>query len=134
MGRERILVVDDDARFLRFVTEVLTGAGYDVQGSRDPLIAAELAQAFRPDLAILDISMPGKDGMELAKELRASDTTSGIPLMFLTASRASEEIEDAKDSGVSAYLEKPVKSSNLLGMVRTLLEGETGRYRRSTPG
>jgi DNA-binding response OmpR family regulator len=116
-------VVDDDSRFLRFVTELLIGAAYDVRGTEDPLIAAALAEEFSPHLMILDLSMPGKDGLALARELGASAKTSGIPVMFLTARRASEGMESVKDSGAVAYVEKPVQSSKLLWMIKALLSG-----------
>ncbi len=122
MGRAKILVVDDDSGFLRFVTEILIGAGYDVRGSDDPFSATSLAQAFRPDLAILDIAMPGKDGIELAKELRRESRTFGIPVMFVSARKATEGAQEIKDTGAVAYLEKPVPSSKLLWTVKTLLE------------
>ena len=123
MSAQRILVVDDDSRFLRFVTELLIGAAYDVRGTEDPLIAASLAEEFSPHLMILDLSMPGKDGAALARELGASAKTSGIPVMFLTARRASEGMESVKDSGAVAYVEKPVQSSKLLWMIKALLAG-----------
>ena len=116
-------MVDDDDRFLRFVTELLIGAGYDVRGTQDPLIAASLAEEYKPDLMILDLAMPGKDGVELARDLGAGANTSGIPVMFLTARPASEGMEGAKESGAVAYIEKPVPSSRLLWMIKTLLDG-----------
>lgn len=122
----RIFVVDDDPKFLRFVTEVLIGAAYDVRGTEDPLAAVTLAEEFAPHLMILDLSMPGKNGLELEKEFRARAKTSRIPMMFLTARKANEGIGDAKDSGAVAYLEKPVQSSKLLWMIRALL-GEEGK-------
>jgi DNA-binding response OmpR family regulator len=123
VGSTRILVVDDDPRFLRFVTEVLIGAGYDVRGSEDPLTAVDMAQEFKPNLAILDISMPGMDGLELAKALRKRAKTNRMPAMFLTARKATDGMEDAKNTGAVAYLEKPVQSSKLLWMIKALLEG-----------
>jgi DNA-binding response OmpR family regulator len=124
VSSKRILVVDDDPKFLRFVTELLIGAAYDVRGTADPLVAAGLAEEFNPDLMILDLSMPGKDGVELARELGACAKTSGIPVMFLTARRAAEGMESAKDSGAVAYVEKPVQTSKLLWVIKALLEGE----------
>lgn len=123
MSRPRILIVDDEPKFLRFVTELLIGAGYDVRGIEDPLEAATLAEEFKPHLMILDLSMPGKDGFELAEEIRASAKTSGIPVMFLTARKAAEGMKEAKDSGAIGYMEKPVQSSKLLWMIKALLDG-----------
>lgn len=98
MGRAKILIVDGDAAFLRFVTEVLIGAGYDVRDSEDSLTASGLAQAFLPDLAILDIAMPGKNGIELAKEFRGDTRTSRIPVMFVSARKATEWAAEIKES------------------------------------
>jgi len=127
MARAKILIVDDESAFLRFITELLTGAGYDVRGSDDPFTATSLAQEFRPDLAILDIAMPGKDGIELAKELRRETRTFGMPVMFVSARKATEGAQEIKDSGAVAYLEKPVPSSKLLWTVKTLLEADDAK-------
>lgn len=75
MTRPKILIVDDDRKFLHFITEGLTGAGYDVRGVEDPLSTVAMAEEFLPNLVILDVSMPGKGGLELAKELHANPTT-----------------------------------------------------------
>jgi DNA-binding response OmpR family regulator len=119
--RTRILVVDDDPKFLHFVTELLTGAGYEVTSTSRPSEALSLAEKVRPQLAILDLAMPSKDGFELADELKANSKTSKIRCMFLTARPASEGMEEAKDSGALAYLVKPIRSSSLLWMVKTVL-------------
>ncbi len=75
MAPSRILVVDDDPKFLHFVSELLIGAGYDVHCTGDPLRTVEMAEALRPDLVVLDVSMPGKDGFEIARELGARSGT-----------------------------------------------------------
>jgi len=121
VGAGRILVVDDDPKFLRLSTELLAGAGYDVHTASDPTQVKELAASLVPDLVILDISMPGKDGFEVARELRSSEITRHIPCMFITAHRASTHVRDAKDAGGVAYLEKPFRSSSLIWMVKSLM-------------
>lgn len=118
---KRILVVDDDSKFLRFVTELLTGAGYDVRAASDPGKVQEMAESLAPDLIILDVSMPGKDGFEVARELRASPKTTGVRCMFITAHQQATHVKSAKDSGAIAYLKKPFQSSSLIWMVKTLL-------------
>lgn len=122
MAQSKILVVDDEPNFLRFVTELLIGAGYDLRGTSDPLGAAILAEEFHPDLMICDVMMPGIDGLRLACDLRSKDATKAIPIMFLTARKASEALEAATATGAVAYLEKPVQSSKLLWMIKSLLE------------
>ena len=117
MAQHKVLVVDDDAKFLRFITEVLIGAGYDVRGIADPLMVIPLAEEFRPDLVILDITMPAKDGIQVAEDLKAR----GIPRMFLTGMPANQGMRAAREAGGMAYLEKPVASSRLLWAVKALL-------------
>ena len=76
-----------------------------------------MAERLRPALAILDVSMPEKDGFELAKEIRSRSRTARIRVMFLTSQKTGEHIEEARDSGALAYLEKPFKGEDLLRMV-----------------
>lgn len=121
MAVKRILVADDDSKFLHLVTEVLIGAGYDVRAASDPGKIQEMAEFLKPDLVILDISMPGKDGFQVAEELRASPGTKGVRCMFITAHREATHVRKAKDVGGVAYLEKPFQTSSLLWMVKTLL-------------
>jgi CheY-like chemotaxis protein len=121
VGTGSILVVDDDPKFLRFSTEILIGAGYDVHAASDPAQVKTMVASLAPDLIILDISMPGKDGFEVARELRASENTKHVPCMFITAHRDSTHVRNAKDAGGVAYLEKPVRSSSLIWMVKSLL-------------
>ena len=121
MASARILVVDDDPKFLHFVSELLIGAGYDVHSAEEPLKVVEMTEALVPNLVILDISMPGKDGFQIARELRASPKTKGVRCMFLTGHRAATHVKHAKEAGGVAYLEKPLKSSSLLWMVKALL-------------
>lgn len=122
MSQSRILVIDDDRNFLRFTSEVLTGAGYDVRALEEPFSVIALAEDFQPHLILLDITIPGKDGFQLAQELSAGKTTADIPRLFITAKSASEGSVLAKNVGGVAYLEKPVKTSTLLWTIKTILE------------
>ena len=130
---KRILVADDDSKFLRVVTETLIGAGYDVRAESDPTHVAEMARSLSPDLVILDISMPGKDGFEVARELRTDPLTRAIRCMFITGHRDSTNVKKAKESGGIAYLEKPFKSSSLAWMVKTLLADPKSEGGRKDP-
>lgn len=127
------MVIDDDPKFLHFVTELLTGAGYDVRGAADPLVATAMAEEFAPELILCDVVMPGKDGLELAQELRSMEKTRAIPIMFLTARKASEGLKPATATGAVAYLEKPVQSSKLLWMIKSLLEMGGGDRKKDDP-
>lgn len=121
MNRPRILIADDDPQYLHFVSELLIGAGYDVHCTNEPLRIVEMAVALAPDLVVLDVAMPGKNGFEVALEMRANPKLKAVRCMFLTGHRAATQVRDAKEAGGVAYLEKPVKSSTLLWMVKALL-------------
>ncbi len=130
VGSARILVVDDDSKFLHFVSELLIGAGYHVHCTGEPLKVLEMAEATQPDLIILDISMPGKDGFQVAEELRGNPKLAGVRLMFLTGHPAATHVKDAKAAGGTGYLQKPVQSSTLIWMVKSLLsKGSRGTRR-----
>jgi len=131
MERSRILVVDDDSKFLHFVSELLIGAGYDVHCTGEPLRTVEMAEALGPDLVILDISMPGKDGFQLAQELRASPKTKSVRIMFLTGHPLATNPKKVKEVRGIAYLQKPFQSSNLIRIVKALLPPT--RRKRSKP-
>jgi len=118
---KRILVADDDPKFLHLVSEVLTGAGYDVRTASDPTKVAEMAEQLRPELVILDISMPGRNGFEVARELHDHAQTKGVKCMFVTAYREPTQVKRAKEAGGIGYLEKPFRTSSLIWMVKTLL-------------
>jgi len=124
---KRILVADDDSKFLHFVTEVLTGAGYDVRAASDSDKVMEMAEFLEPDLVILDISMPGKDGFEVANELRSNPKTKTIRCMFITGHRDATYVKKTKAVGGVAYLEKPFQTSSLIWMVKTLLAKRQSR-------
>lgn len=130
---KRIIVADDDSTFLHFVSELLIGAGYDVRAASDPGKVMEMAELLAPDLVILDISMPGKDGFGVAEELRRNPKTKGVRCMFITGHRESTHVKKAKDAGGVAYLEKPFQSSSLIWMVKTLLAKRNVGSKTSSP-
>ena len=110
-AKRRILIVDDDPLLLQFLSEVLGHAGYEV------VAAASAAEALRqiairePDLALLDITMPGMTGLELAQQLKAHTT---VPFMFLSAVGDSESGKQAATYGAVGYVVKPVDAERLM--------------------
>ena len=122
VAAKRILVVDDDPKILGIVAHFLKEAGYEVHPTNDSTDAVRLAAEVRPDLAILDITMPVLDGYGLAVQIGAHPQLSKIPYMFLTARKEAVDVEQAKDLGAVAYLEKPFKRETLLNVVSELLK------------
>jgi two-component system chemotaxis response regulator CheY len=127
VGRPKtILVVDDDARIRRFVARLLRQAGYRVRTTADPSRARTLAVRLRPALVILDIAMPGLDGLEVAGRLRADRRTRPIPRMFLTAQPPTDHIEEARSVQAQAYLRKPFRPEALLELVGQIVTPSNG--------
>ncbi len=111
----RVVIAEDEAIIRLDLKEVLTSAGYDVVGETgrgDE--AVQLVEEHRPDLAILDIKMPGMDGLRAAREIT---TNHQVAVLLLTAFSQRDLIEEARDSGVAAYLVKPFQPRELLPAV-----------------
>lgn len=115
----RILVVEDDHDLRVLLELVLTNDGHDVQAHGDPSTAIDSAAAFRPDLAILDVRLPGgPDGFTVARRLRLD---SDLPIMFLTAAESIEDRLTGFNVGADDYMVKPFAVPELQARVRSLL-------------
>ena len=96
-------------------------AGCTVVGSvSDGAVALDLARAERPDLAVLDVSMPGATGLEVCTALRADPATAGIRILLLSAGASLEDVAAGLAAGADAYLAKPFQVSGLVHQVRAL--------------
>jgi two-component system cell cycle response regulator DivK len=118
---ETVLVVEDNALNLKLVRDVLGHAGYRVLEAGDAERGIELAQAEGPDLILMDVELPGIDGVEALRRLRADAATSSIPIVALTALAMKEDRERFLSAGFDGYLEKPVSVPELSGQVAALL-------------
>jgi two-component system response regulator MprA len=119
----RILVVDDDPEILGFLKRGLSYDGYEVDTARDGSEALAKARDAEPALVVLDVMMPGIDGIEVSKRLRQA---SGVPILMLTAKGTVADRVAGLDSGADDYLVKPFAFDELLARIRALL-------RRSQP-
>jgi two-component system response regulator MprA len=120
-----VLIVDDDRRITDMLRRTLAYEGYHVLTAADGHEALEKARAHRPDVVVLDWLMPGLDGIEVARRIRAADTT---PILMLTARDAIEDRVEGLDNGADDYLVKPFAPTELLARVRALLRRtETAR-------
>jgi len=118
---QRILVVEDDPDIQKIVATVLAKE-YEVRSAMDGLAALmEMEQGFKPDMIIADIMMPRLDGLSFVKALKNHPSTSGIPVMFLTAKSAPRDVIEGINLGARYYLTKPFKVDELLSKVHRLL-------------
>lgn len=119
----RLLVVDDDPRVRRFVRDVLVEAGHDVTAVRDAESAVARLLAVRPDVFVIDIHLPGMDGLSLTRELRSCE----VPVVIISARTDSHHKVKAHASGAITFLEKPFKKRDLLDAVRLALGTKSRR-------
>jgi two-component system, OmpR family, KDP operon response regulator KdpE len=126
MSEGRILVVDDEPQIQRFLKPALIAAGYEPLQALTATEAERLVATAAPDLVILDLGLPDKDGKEVIRSLR---TWSQIPVVVLSARDQEVEKIEALDLGADDYLEKPFGIGELIARIRTAL-----RHKRAEPG
>jgi signal transduction histidine kinase/CheY-like chemotaxis protein len=119
-GRRRILVVEDNADSRDMLRVLLTLAGHEVHEAEDGPAAIAAAAAFDPDIALVDLGLPGADGYAVARAIRASASGQGIALVALTGYGSRENRERALADGFDAYLVKPVDPERLTEVLATL--------------
>ncbi len=116
--RERILVIEDEDKILHFLERGLTYEGYRVETAADGPSGLALARSETPDLVILDWMLPGLDGLEVCRRLRAAGPT---PILMLTARESVSDRVLGLDAGADDYLVKPFEFDELVARVRALL-------------
>ena len=116
--RVRVLVVDDNPHDLRYVRDVLTRAGYATVATVDPADVPRLIEEEKPHLALLDLVLPGSDGIELMNDIRK---TEDVPVIFLSVYGQDETVARALDMGAADYLVKPFSPTELAARIRAAL-------------
>jgi two-component system cell cycle response regulator DivK len=117
-----ILIVEDNEKNMKLVRDVLQVKGYQTieAGSAEDGIA--LAQAQKPDLVLMDIQLPGMNGIEALGVLRADPGTAGIPVIAVTASVMQQDRKQITEAGFDAYIGKPINLKEFLETVRAIIE------------
>ena len=122
MANELILVVEDNDKSRKLVRDLLAVKGYTVVEAETGEEGVNLARERSPSLVLMDIRLPGIDGIEALGRLRAEDATRGIPVMAMTASVMAGDRQRVLDAGFDAFQSKPIKIKEFLAAVEQLLE------------
>lgn len=115
-----ILVADDDPIFRELVTEILEAAGYKVRAARDGVEGWDLLQEKGADMAVLDLNMPKRDGMELTKLIRCDARFKDMPILMLTIRSLVEDQISGYERGADEYMTKPFDQHMLLARLKVL--------------
>jgi len=121
MRANRVLVVDDNPANADLVSFILTKQGYLVRVAVDAAEALALIADFPPDLIMMDLQLPGMDGLTLTRQLKADPRTRHILIIALTAYAMKGDDERAREAGCDGYVSKPIDTRTLLGIVRQYL-------------
>lgn len=108
MSQKRVLIVEDNPSNSRLLTELLLLKGFKTEAVADGLEVLGAAKAFRPSLVLMDIDLPGQDGLAATRELRADPSTCDIPVVALTAFALGKDERRAREAGCDDFLSKPV--------------------------
>ncbi len=119
-----ILVVEDNERNLKLLRDVLEYAGYEVRAAQTAEDGIALAVSKPPDLVLMDLQLPGIDGMEALRRLREDPRTAGIPVVAVTAQAMRQDRERALAAGFDGYVEKPISVRAFLDQVSRFLPVE----------
>jgi len=124
---EPILVVDDNAINLKLVRVVLVGAGFDVRAVQDAEEAIALLDSYTPRLILMDLQLPGMDGYELTRRLKADARTAEIVIVAVTSYAMKGDEQRAFDAGCDGYVSKPIDTEALPRIVEAHLSRHNGR-------
>ncbi len=117
MPSEEIMIVDDNALNLKLAQVVLTSAGYAVHTAIDAEEALKLLGKIHPRLILMDLQLPGMDGMELTRRLKADTATRDIVIIAVTAYAMKGDEQRAREAGCDGYVSKPIDTRTLAGVV-----------------
>ena len=126
MAGELILVVEDNDKNRKLVRDVLTAKGYRLVEAETGEDGLRLAREQVPDLVLMDIQLPGIDGIETLRRLRAEGPTAAVPVIAVTASAMTHDRQKILAAGFDAYQSKPISIRPFLDLVREVLDRRAG--------
>jgi two-component system, OmpR family, phosphate regulon response regulator PhoB len=127
MSAPKILIIEDERGLVQTLSWYFTREGYETLVAHDGLDGLRKAQAHRPDLILLDVMLPGADGLTVCRELRASERTEAIPIILITAKSEEADQIEGFSRGADDYVTKPFNNKILLQRVKALLRRVEGK-------
>lgn len=121
MEKKKVLAVDDEPNILMSIEFILEMEGYEVHLARDGEEALEVAERVRPDLILLDVNMPRKDGYEVCRVIREREQLAATRVIMLTAKGQTLEKKKGLEMGADEYVTKPFSADELLAKIRALI-------------
>ncbi|MFT5453407.1 MAG: DNA-binding response OmpR family regulator [Enterobacterales bacterium] len=118
---KRVFIVEDDRKIAMAMGIRIKASGYDVEAAYDAVTAVRAAREYKPDLILLDISMPGGDGFSLAQKFQNLMGTAGVPIIFITASKKPGLKERAEELGAVGFFEKPYDPNELVNKISNVM-------------
>lgn len=122
MAASRILIVDDNPTNLKLASDVLECAGFEVLRAEDAEKALAVIQLTVPDLVLMDIALPGMDGLTLTRQLKSEPSTRDVRVIALTAFAMKGDEQKAREAGCDGYITKPIDTRALPGQVSRFLK------------
>ncbi|MCF8076813.1 MAG: response regulator [Desulfotignum sp.] len=122
---QRILIVDDEPEILKMLTRILSEESYCLETAKDGFDAGMKIMTFKPGLVILDLIMPGMDGFEVCRQIKANPDTAHIKVLAVTGYDSEENRQKILSEGADAYLAKPLFKEELMQTIQTLLHTNT---------
>ena len=119
---KKIMIVDDEPNIVLSIEYLMKREGYQVVTANDGQAAMDMLEESDPDLLILDVMMPRKNGFEVCREIRADPSLSGKPILILSAKGREAEIKKGLSLGADAYITKPFSTHDLVDKVNQLLK------------
>ena len=123
---KRILVIEDTENNRRILNDLLTNAGFEVIEATDGEKGVAMAAERRPDLILMDIQLPGLDGYEVTRRIKADPALRAIPIIAVTSYALSGDEDKARDAGCDAYVTKPIDTRNFATFVTQFLPRPAG--------
>ena len=121
MNVRRIVVIEDDLAIQRVLSLALRVAGYEVEVASSGDAGLELVLRTQPDLVLLDLMLPGMDGLSVCRQIRAAEETRQTPIIMLTAKGEADDVVRGLDAGANDYVTKPFEKEVLLARIRAAL-------------